>query len=267
MTYQTLSYLDVLGAASLLMVNALISIAMRLGLAKRLLVAGVRMVAQLALMGLVLKVLFQSVSPLYTILAALLMLAFAAREAMVRQDRKFTGGWSYALGAGSMTVAGTIVTLFALSGQLHADPWYDPRYAIPILGMVLGNTMNGVSIGLDRLISTCVRERGAIEARLALGEEARVALHGPMREAMRAGMIPTINGMSAVGLVSIPGMMTGQILAGVDPVEAVKYQLLIMFLIGGGTALGLCMAVFSGAWRLTDHRHRLRLDRLGGTSE
>jgi len=267
MSYQTLSYLDVLGAGLLLLINALISIVMRLGLEKRLLLAGLRMIVQLALMGLVLKALFQSASPLFTVLAAMVMLGFAAREAMVRQDRKFSGGWSYALGAGSMTVAGTLVTLFALSGQLHADPWYDPRYAIPILGMVLGNTMNGVSIGLDRLVSACVRDRTAIEARLALGAEARVALHGPVREAMRSGMIPTINGMSAVGLVSIPGMMTGQILAGVDPVEAVKYQLLIMFLIGGGTALGLCMAVFSGAWRLSDHRHRLRLDRLDGLKE
>jgi putative ABC transport system permease protein len=128
--------------------------------------------------------------------------------------------------------------------------------------MILGNTMSGVALGIDRLFGGAVRERGAIEARLALGHDMREAFGGVMREAMRTGMIPTINSMSAVGLVSIPGMMTGQILAGVEPMEAVKYQLLIMFLIAGGTALGVLGAVLGGARLLTDKRHRLRLDRL-----
>ena len=79
---------------------------------------------------------------------------------------------------------------------------------------------------------------------------------------MRTGMVPTVNAMSVTGLVSLPGMMTGQILAGVEPVEAVKYQILVMFLIGGGTALGVFAAVFFASQRLTDARHRLRLDRL-----
>ena len=83
-----------------------------------------------------------------------------------------------------------------------------------------------------------------------------------VRDALRAGLIPTINGMSAAGLVSLPGMMTGQILAGVAPVEAVKYQILIMFLIAGGTGLGLFTAVSVARRRLTDTRDRLRLDRL-----
>ena len=161
-----------------------------------------------------------------------------------------------------MMAAGTLVTLFALTTQLHADPWYHPRYAIPILGMILGNTMNGVSLGLDRLLATAVRERVSIEARLILGWDMPRALASVKRESLRAGLIPTINGMSAAGLVSLPGMMTGQILAGVDPMDAVMYQLLIMFLIAGGTGLGLLLAVLAGARRLTDSRHRLRLDRL-----
>ena len=74
--------------------------------------------------------------------------------------------------------------------------------------------------------------------------------------------MPIVNAMAATGLVSLPGMMTGQILAGVEPVEAAKYQILIMFLIAGGTTLGAVTAVMGGVWRLTDERHRLRLDRL-----
>ncbi len=83
---------------------------------------------------------------------------------------------------------------------------------------------------------------------------------------MRAGMIPIINAMAAAGVVSLPGMMTGQILAGAPPVEAVKYQILIMFLIAAGTGFGTLLAVWAGARRLFDERQRLRLDRLRSKS-
>ncbi len=83
-----------------------------------------------------------------------------------------------------------------------------------------------------------------------------------MREALRRALLRIINSMSATGVVSLPGMMTGQILGGVAPAEAVKYQILIMFLIAGGTGLGAVAAVLGGVLRLTDSRHRLRLDKL-----
>jgi len=263
LNFIALSYWDI-GLASLLLIfNAGLSFALSLGLGGRILIAGGRMVVQLTLVGLILKALFTLASPFFTGFAALVMVLFAGREAMARQERRFKGFWAYGLGTGSMMAAGTIVTVFGLATQIHADPWYDPRYALPILGMILGNTMNGVSLGLDRLVSGAQLQRAGIEARLMLGAEAPEAMHGVIRDAMRAALIPTINGMAAAGLVSLPGMMTGQILAGVEPVEAVKYQLLIMFLIGGGTGLGSFVAVMSGAKRLTDSRHRLRLDRLG----
>ena len=264
MNFIALSYWDIALAAMLLFLNAGLSMVLHLGIGARLLIAGTRMVVQLTLVGLVLKALFAVASPWFTGFAAVVMVLFAGREAMARQDRRFEGFWAYGLGTGSMMAAGTIVTVFALTTQIHAQPWYDPRYALPILGMILGNTMNGVSLGLDRLVSGAHLQRTAIEARLMLGAEAPEAMHGVVRDAMRAGLIPTINGMAAAGLVSLPGMMTGQILAGVEPVEAVKYQILIMFLIGGGTGLGTFVAVIGGSRRLTDARHRLRLDRLTG---
>lgn len=262
MNYITLDYIDIGLAALLLGVNAALSIVYKLGVAKRLAVSAIRMVVQLSLVGLVLHALFETVSPWLTLLVAAVMIAFAGREAMARQDRRFVGLWGYGLGTGSMLAAAGVVTLFALATQFHADPWYDPRYAIPILGMILGNTMTGVSLGLDRLMSEAAAGRSAIEARLALGHSFRDAIQVPRRSAMRAGLIPTVNGMAAAGLVSLPGMMTGQILAGVEPIEAVKYQLLIMFLIAGGTALGVFASVTFGVKRLTDGRQRLRLDRL-----
>jgi len=262
MNFIVLDYYDIAIAASLIAVNAGLSIALQLGIARRMIIAAVRMVVQLTLVGLVLKALFAASSPIFTALALTCMILFAGREAMARQERRFKGWWSYGMGTASMMVAGTLVTLFALSTQISPDPWYDPRYAIPIMGMVLGNTMNGVSIGLDRMVSGAVQQKSAIEARLMLGADKAEAMQNLVKTALRAGLIPTINGMSAAGLVSLPGMMTGQILAGVEPVDAVKYQILIMFLITGGTGLGLVASVFFARNRLTDRRHRLRLDRL-----
>lgn len=160
-------------------------------------------------------------------------------------------------------IACSIVTVLALTTQIRPEPWFDPRFAIPILGMILGNTMNGISIGLDRLLSSAYEGRAAIEARLALGHDRTQAMKPLIGDSVRAGLIHIINAMSAAGVISLPGMMTGQILAGVDPTEAVKYQILIMFLIAGSTALGTLAAVMFAARRLTDNRHRLRLDRLG----
>jgi len=262
-----LDYTDLALAAVLLLVHGVLSIVLQLGLARMLVVAAVRMVAQLALLGLVLEALFAAASPLWTALAALVMVLFAGREAVARQARKFAGFWSYGIGTGAMLTAAGIVTVLALTTQVRPDPWYDPRYAIPLLGMVLGNTMTGISLGLHALTGTARRERAAIEARLALGADKWTALRPTLREAMRSGLIPIINSMAATGLVAIPGMMTGQILAGASPETAIKYQLLIMFLIAGGTGLGTFAAVYAGAARLSDGRHRLRLDRLAPAAE
>ncbi len=264
MNYIELGYGDIALASLLLIINAALSLLLGLGMARHLLVAAVRMVVQLTLMGLVLKTLFAMTSPTWTAVAAVLMVLFAGREAGARLGRRFQGLWTYGLGTSSMLMAGGVITVLALTSLLRPDPWYDPRYALPLLGMILGNTMNAVALGLNTLTAAAYSERNAIEARLALGHTRFEALDRVMRQSMRTAMMPIVNAMAATGLISLPGMMTGQILAGVDPVEAVKYQLLIMFLIAGGTALGGMMAVLGGAWRLTDERHRLRLDRLTG---
>jgi putative ABC transport system permease protein len=257
-----LGYTDVALASALVLVNAGLSFAFRLGLEKRLLVAAARMAAQLLLIGLVLKWLFASGSPVWTGLAALLMLLFAGREAMARQERRFRGLWGFGLGTTSMLMASFLVTIFALTTQVQPDPWYNPRYAIPLLGMILGNAMTGVSLGLDTITRSAARDRVMIETRLALGHPRFEALGTVIRDTLRTAMIPIINSMAAAGIVSLPGMMTGQILAGAAPVEAVKYQLMISFLIAGGTGLGVLAAVVGAAVRITDTRHRLRLDRL-----
>ena len=263
MTYIRLDGYDLLLAAALVVLNGGLSVALQLGIARQLGIATVRMVVQLALIGLVLAKLFELVSPLWTTLAALAMVLFAGREIMARQERPFTGGWTYGLGTGAMLLAASLVTLFALTTQIEAEPWYHPRYTLPLLGMILGNTMTGIALGLHTLTTGAVRERAAVEARLALGHGRAQAMRTVTRGALTTALMPVVNAMAATGLVALPGMMTGQILAGVAPIEAVKYQILIMFLIAGGTGLGATAAVLAGARRLSDKRHRLRLDRLG----
>ncbi|MEZ5589266.1 MAG: iron export ABC transporter permease subunit FetB [Gammaproteobacteria bacterium] len=262
MTPPDLSFWTLSLAALLVLANAGLSLLLQLGIARQLLIAAARMCVQLALIGLVLTQLFARVSLGWTALAALVMLAVAGYEVRSRQERRLRGWWSYGLGSSTMLLATVLVTLLALTVLLQPDPWYHPRYALPLLGMILGNAMTGVSLGLNALTTGAVRERLAIEAQLALGATRWQALLPLTRQALRTGFMPIINSMAATGLVALPGMMTGQILAGADPAEAVKYQLLIMFLIAGATGSGVLLVVLGGIWRLTDERHRLRLDRL-----
>jgi len=260
--YIVLSYWDVALAAAFLILNAGLSLWLQLGLARQMLVAGARMVVQLLLVGLVLKTVFDLASPWLTLALAAVMVAFAGREIWARQERPMRGAWGPGLGAAAMTLAGTVVILLALARLIEAEPWWSPRFALPLFGMILGNTMTGVSLGLDTLSTALHREARAVEARLLLGATRWEATRPCARRAMRAGFTPIINAMAATGVIALPGMMTGQILSGVDPTEAVKYQLLIMFLISGATGLGVLLAIIAGLWRLTDERHRLRLDRL-----
>lgn len=262
MNFISLSIWDVAAVSIFVLMNGLLSLWLSLGIERQLLVATVRMVVQLSAVGAILTLLFSVATLPWTLFMALVMVLFAGREISARQKRRLSGWWGYGLGTATMTLAAATVTLVALLGTLQPTPWFDPRYAIPLFGMILGNAMTGISLGLDTLTTTAVRERAAIETRIALGADRFEALRPVMREAMRRGFMPMINSMAAAGVVSLLGMMTGQILAGTPPAEAVRYQLLIMFLIAGATGLGILLAVLGGAWRLTDHRHRLRVDRL-----
>lgn len=257
-----LSTLDLALAALLVVASAALGWILGLGISRSLLIAGARMVVQLLLVGLVLKWVFDRAELAWIGLIALAMLLVAGYEVTARQKRALTGPWSLGIGVGSMFVSTFAVTVLALTVVLGPSPWYTPRYAIPLLGMLLGNTMTGVALGLDRLTQSLWDRRTVVEARLMLGHPARDAIGDIRRDCMRAGMIPTLNAMAAAGIVSLPGMMTGQILAGTPPVEAVKYQILIMCLIMGATAAGTALAVQIGCRRLFDGRDRLRLDRL-----
>jgi len=261
-----IGYGDLALAAILLCANAGFSVWLGLRLERQLLIASARMVVQLLLIGLVLKALFALATLATTLLAMLVMGLFAGHEIRARQEHRLHGWKSYGFGVLIVLCAGFVVTTFALLGPLRPDPWFAPRYAIPLFGMILGNAMTGISLGLNTLTTSVCRDSAAIEAQLMLGRTIWQATRPVTRQALRSGFMPIINSMAATGVVSLPGMMTGQILAGVDPGEAVKFQLLIMLLIGGGTGIGVLIAVFGGVRLLSDERHRLRRDRLTANS-
>ncbi len=258
----SLSPADLTIAASLVVVIALLQWRMRLGNTKSLLIAATRTVLQLLLLGMVLKVVFAASNLYWIALLSAIMLVAAGREVMVRQKKRFVGSWGFLLGTSSMFVSAFSITLLALLVIVQPEPWYLPQYSIPLLGMLLGNTLNGITLGLDSLTRNAWEQNSIIDGRLALGETWSTAISDIRRDSIRVGMIPIINAMSVAGLVSLPGMMTGQILAGTPPLEAVKYQILIMFLIAAGTGMGTITAILIGCRRLFDDRERLRLDRL-----
>jgi putative ABC transport system permease protein len=260
-SYVPLSYADLVIAATLIALNGAISFAYGLKLEKSLAIASLRMVVQLALVAVVLRFIFDQTSLAWTVAFAAVMALAAGAEIVMRQERRFRDWQAMLLSSSPAFTAGLLATFLAMA-VIQPAPWYAPRFLLPILGMLVGNALSGVALVLDAITSGAVRERASIESRIALGATRYQAFEDILRRGLRTGLMPVLNGMAAAGIVSLPGMMTGQILAGVDPVEAAKYQVMIMFLIAGATAIAVLAGGLAAVHLLTDDRHRLRLDRL-----
>lgn len=251
-----LTNLDLAVVAVLVLVAGLVSILLRLRLEKQLAIATLRTVVQLMLVGYILKVVFRSDSPFTLLVVIAVMVTFASRAAIGRTSRSIRGAtW---MTFGTLLLSGILVTFSVTELVLNIDPWYQPRYIIPLLGMVIGNGMTGVSLCLDLLFETCSDKRTEIEMELALGATRWEAALEPLRQAIRRGMIPLINSMMTIGIVSLPGMMTGQILAGESPLNAVRYQIMIMFMLSASTALACIISALMVYRRLFNCRHQLR---------
>ena len=211
-----------------------------------------------------LRTVFAAGSPALTALLVLLMAAIAAREVGARPAQRLARAGTYAIAAATVAGTASIALLLALTTAIRPQPWWDPHYAVPLAGIILGSVLNAASLSLDAMLGSVRRERGAIEAQLALGAPFRDAIRPLVRASVRRGLLPIVNQMSAAGIITLPGIMTGQILAGLDPVEAVKYQIVLLFLLVGSSGLAAAGAALLVARRLTDGRERLRLDRLVG---
>jgi len=260
--YISLSAWQLIIAASLILICGAISVALQLGLERRLFIASVRTVVQLLLIGLVLKWIFANEAWYFILGLLVIMTLIAGMAAVQRIGRRYRGMMLDSVI--SMWASSWLMGAVALYGVVQVKHWYapPPQYAIPLLGMILGNTLNGIALGLDRLGEELATKQAQVETLLALGATRWEAARAAIQQAVRTGMIPTINTMMIVGLVSLPGMMTGQLLAGMDPLDAVKYQIVIMFLIAAGTSLGTFSIVLLGYRRLFAPDHRFLPERL-----
>lgn len=230
-----LSWVDLTLASALVLVAIALSNWQRLGLVRGFVVGAVRAVVQLVAVGYVLAFLFTTRRWYLVVLALVIMLLAATKTAIDRQ-RNARGSLFGITGAAML--AGTGLTLAYVDAVvLRLHPWYDPQYVIPLFGMIVGNAMNGAALAAERLTSEMELRRGEVEAYLALGASSARASAEPVRRALVAALIPAVNGLMVVGLVALPGMMTGQILAGSSPTLAVRYQIMVAFMLAGAVAI------------------------------
>ncbi len=236
-----ISWMDLGFAAALVLVAAGIAAWQRVGLARGFLIGAVRAVVQLSIVGYVLVYLF-AVRRWYLVLLALLVMLLAATKTAT--DRQKTNRRALAMIGGTAMLIGAGITLAYVDiAVVRVHPWYDPQYLIPLFGMIIGNAMNGAALAAERLTSEMTARRSEIEAYLALGGTPERASREAVRRAIGAALIPGVNGLMVVGLVALPGMMTGQILAGASPLLAIRYQIMVAFMLAGAVAITVVVVV------------------------
>ncbi|MCW2279473.1 ABC transporter permease [Heliophilum fasciatum] len=228
-------------ALGFVLIAMVISYRQQLALEKSLLIGTVRAVVQLLFIGYVLQLIFD-LNSWSGLLALLLIMVAVASHNAAGHAKTLPRQVALLYMAGSLLLS-ALITLGLLIGLGIIST--EPRYIIPLSGMIIGNAMIAAGLTLNRLQAELASGQGQINALLCLGATVRQATAGAIKAAVRAGMSPTIDGMKTVGLVQLPGMMTGQIIAGASPIEAVKYQILIQLVLTASTSI-TSMAV--GIW-------------------
>ncbi|MEM7136408.1 MAG: ABC transporter permease [Myxococcota bacterium] len=196
-------------------------------------VALVRMLVQLTLVGYVLVYIFKTSTP-WPVLAVLLVMVVAASWIALRTVSEFRLAL-YGRALLSIALGGGATVVLVTQGVLTLDPWYEPTFMVPLAGMIFAASMNSVSLAAERFVAELRRGQTPEEAK---------------RVAVQAGLIPIVNALLAVGLVSLPGLMTGQILSGVDPQTAVRYQVMVMLMVFGASGLSAALFLVFGQDKL-----------------
>ena len=223
----------------------------RLGVGKELLVGTVRTFVQLMAVGYVIQFVFDLERFHYQVMLLLAMVVVASFTARGRA-KSVHGAFAVAFFSILAGAASTVGLMLAL-GIIDTSP----TYLIPLGGMMIGNSMNAVSLGFDRISSEVKDKRGEIEAALSLGASPRRAIEPLARRSVRASLLPLMNTMKVIGLVHLPGAMTGMLLAGAPPVEAAKIQLMVMYMLAASTTISALVSsffihrtLFNKAWQL-----------------
>ena len=239
-----LELLELSSAYGLVLLAIALARVRKIGQERQMFWASVRMVLQLLAVGYLLHIVFAVKSPLPVIAILLVMGGFTLQVLGSRIKRKMPHFYQV-MGTSIFIGCGGVTFLFCAL-VVRYSPWYDPRYLIPLAGMIIGNSMNGASLAAERLTAEMRDRKEEIETALSLGASGRQASEPAVRNAFRAALMPTINTMAAMGIVSLPGMMTGQILSGTEPMVAVRYQIAIMCAITGSVAITAFLIVLQG---------------------
>lgn len=212
---------------------------------KEILIASIRMTLQLVLTGYLLVYVFNSPSPFYTTLILIAMELFSIYNIIKRTKLKLSFKLKQIISL-SMVVGTVSCLLYFLFIVVQITPWYNPQYFIPIAGMLIGNSMTGISLGVNRLVDGMYTKKSMVEGALMLGATPKDASKHIVNDAFDSAILPTINSMVGMGIVFLPGMMTGQILSGVSPITAIAYQIAIMLGILGSVSLTVMLFVQLG---------------------
>lgn len=254
-----LSFLQVAAAYIFIVILMVILKVKGIAREKEVLIASIRMTLQLILVGYVLVYLFESMNPFLTILVLLIMESFAIYNIFQRSNRPLTNRLKKVV-ALSMVFGTLSSLLFFLFVVIQISPWYDPQYFIPIAGMLIGNSMTGISLGVNRLLEGMNERKALVESALMLGATPKKAAKEVVDSAFDSAILPTINSMMGMGIVFLPGMMTGQILSGVSPTTAIAYQIAIMLGILGSVSLTVIIFVQLGSQSFFNDRDQLKTD-------
>lgn len=215
-----------------------------LGLEGSIAIAAARTLIQLILVGYVLAIVFdpEAKNPWLVLAVLAIMVTTASMVSSNRISKKIKN--LLPLVWGSIFISTALTLAYTNLLILQPQPWYEPQYLIPLAGMILGNAMNAGAIAGERLVTTINGSQLEIETHLSLGSTPQQAVKQYRKDAIKAGLIPILNTMTVVGIVTLPGMMTGQMLSGVSPLDAASYQILIMFV--------LALATLISTWLLTE---------------
>ena len=225
----SLDTVDLFLCLGLIGIAIALSLWRKLDLERQLAYSAFRSLMQLIAIGYILDIVFAIDNWLVVLCILGVMITIASIVTRNRIDKKLEGLLPtviLSLVASSAFTLGYVIILI-----VQPDRWYEPQYLIPLAGMLFGNAMNGASLAGERLINSIDRNRLEIETHLSLGATSKQAIAGYQKEAIRTGLIPTLNNMIVMGLVSLPGMFTGQVLGGSNPRDAASYQILILFAI------------------------------------
>ncbi|MFC4388345.1 ABC transporter permease [Gracilibacillus marinus] len=225
---------------------------------KEIIIATLRMTVQLILVGYVLTFVFENEHWSYSIIILVLMEVFAVYNIYKRTKKKLSTVLKKII-AFAM-VSGTLFSFFYFNFiVIQFAPWYDPRYFIPIAGMLIGNSMTGITLGVNALVEGFTSRKKEVEAALMLGATPNVASKTIVNHAFDSAILPTINSMVGMGIVFLPGMMTGVILSGASPLDAITYQIAIMLGITGSVSISVILFLYFGYQSFFTNRSQLKL--------